>query len=117
MLFASQAARRHQGLDGAGARRLAGFGTAETQQFFRIIDEQAGRMSGLIGDRHQTLAAQAGSHLTLRLRTRAVLRSRRVRSSCGRPPGMWSRSRSSLVPLHSGVGGCENARLFGEQPS
>ena len=64
-----------------------GFGTAETQQFFRIIDEQAGRMSGLIGDRHQTLAAQAGSHLTLRLRTRAVLRSQRVRSSCGRPPG------------------------------
>ena len=43
-----------------------GFGTAETQQFFRIIDEQADRMSGLIGDRHQTLAAQAGSHLTLR---------------------------------------------------
>ena len=27
-----------------------GFGTAETQQFFRIIDEQADRMSGLIGD-------------------------------------------------------------------
>ena len=28
----------------------SGFGTAETQQFFRIIDEQADRMSGLIGD-------------------------------------------------------------------
>ena len=27
-----------------------GFGPAETQQFFRIIDEQADRMSGLIGD-------------------------------------------------------------------
>ena len=27
-----------------------GFGAAETQQFFRIIDEQADRMSGLIGD-------------------------------------------------------------------
>ena len=31
-----------------GATR--GFGAAETQQFFRIIDEQADRMSGLIGD-------------------------------------------------------------------
>ena len=38
---------------GATATVLAGgrsFGPAETQQFFRIIDEQADRMSGLIGD-------------------------------------------------------------------
>ena len=31
-----------------GAAR--GFGPAETQQFFRIIDEQADRMGALIGD-------------------------------------------------------------------